>query len=506
MTNQFTTLLYPMPIPGTVNAPRFNGRFMKDYLSLIVQHGASAGINDKDNLVDYIYRYSSDEVKEVIRYIPELDIDETGKTWTAAETKLLQLYHAFDEPPEISLDALTDFCKHQSAKSSFTSTIEVETYQHEFTKIAAPLLKKKTIKKVDHDFYFMNGIPTSMKEWFYSQILTRRFDTDSLIYEDWHHAKERESKTVKFDANGDRLDSDSKPLPPSRAQTPLALKQPKSSVPDIDVLAKQLQDLSLNQAQLMAMMTASMNNAPSDQHGPMQQNQGWHCQETLKLIEERRIKYDANRDRVADWLCQQNPATSDSAPVQATARTRDVFAVSSLSFDDRFSNPSLRSGKDTSARYDPMRRPEDKGKGKEGGAPASSSVPRPQSSQPMPGPNFTRPNAFTPPVPATTVPVNPAPAHVNVPPPSNPINTQKGWKNSRPSNNKPQNDVEMKDGTRKPADKSSTAPQYHFTSDIQEMSDPKAVMNKLLNLNVTIPLMCSVTGSAQMKLVSRSSI
>ncbi|SJL10028.1 uncharacterized protein ARMOST_13410 [Armillaria ostoyae] len=561
-TNQFTTLLYPMPIPGTANAPRFNGRFTKDYLGLIVQHGTSAGITDKDDLVDYIYRYSSDEVKEVIRYVPELDIDEKSKTWAAAETKLLQLYRVGDEPPEISLDALKDFCKRQSAKSSFTTTLEVETYQREFTKIAAPLRKKKIITKEDHDFYFVNGIPTSMKEWFYSQvpvanrkrsapppmtdsieILSRRFDTDSLIYEDWRHAKERESKTVKFDANGDRLDSDSKPLPPSRAQTPPASKQAKSSVPDIDALAKQLQDLSLNQAQLMAMMTASMNSAPSEQRPPMQQNSGrcficgkWnahplhprHCHETLKLIEERRIKYDANRDRyvqmdgsdlpqtprgfyggVADWLRQQNPAPTDSAPAQATARTSslglsyghsdvlqgDVFAVSSLSFDERFSNPSLRSGKDTSSRYDPMRRPEDKGKGKEEGAPAPASVPRPQSSQPTPGPSFTRPSAFTPPAPATTVPVTPAPARTNIPPPSNPINTQEGWKNSRPSNNKPRNDVEMKDGTRKPADKSSTGAQFHFTSDIQEMSDPKAVMNTLMNLDVTIPLFQLVGNS-----------
>ncbi len=65
----------------------------------------------------------------------------------------------------------------------------------------------------------------------------------------------------------------------------------------------------------------------------------------------------------------------------------------------------------------------------------------------------------------------------------------------RPSNNKPQNDVEMKDGTRKPADKSSTGPQFHFTSDIQEMSDPKAVMNTLMNLDVMIPLFQLVGNS-----------
>ncbi len=153
------------------------------------------------------------------------------------------------------------------------------------------------------------------------EILSHCFDTNSLIHEDWCHAKECESKTVKFDANRNRLDTDSKSLLPWRIQTSPALKQAKSSVSDIDTLVKQLQNLLLNQAQLMAMMTTSMNSALLEQCSPMQQNSGWfflcgkwnahplhsrYCQEMMKLIEERQIKYNVNPQGfyggVVDWL------------------------------------------------------------------------------------------------------------------------------------------------------------------------------------------------------------
>ncbi len=135
------------------------------------------------------------------------------------------------------------------------------------------------------------------------------------------------------------------------------------------------------------------------------------------------------------------------------------------------------------------------GKGKEERAPAPASIPRPQSFQPTLGLSFTCPSAFTPPVPSTTVPMTPAPAHTNIQPLSNLINTQEGWKNLRLSNNKLQNNVKIKDEIRKPADKSSTGSQFHFTSNIQEMFDPKAMMNKLMNLDVTLPLFQLIRNS-----------
>ncbi|KAK0183834.1 hypothetical protein F5146DRAFT_939639 [Armillaria mellea] len=148
-----------------MNALKFKGKFTHDFLNLILQHGKSTGINDSDNLVDLIYHYSSNEVKEVIHYMPKFDIKVPNKTWNEAKAKLLQLYKVSDEPAKITLEALKDFCKRSSAKLSFIKSIEVETYQCEFIKLTA-LLVKKSILTMQQDFYFINGLLSSMKEWF----------------------------------------------------------------------------------------------------------------------------------------------------------------------------------------------------------------------------------------------------------------------------------------------------------------------------------------------------
>ena len=43
-----------------------------------------------DELVDYIYYYSSEEIQEVIRYDPKLDIDLDDKKWDEAKTAFLK--------------------------------------------------------------------------------------------------------------------------------------------------------------------------------------------------------------------------------------------------------------------------------------------------------------------------------------------------------------------------------------------------------------------------------
>ncbi|KAJ6614192.1 hypothetical protein B0H10DRAFT_2221501 [Mycena sp. CBHHK59/15] len=82
-----------MPIPRTPNPPYFNGKYLTDFLTVLVQHGVNAEITDADAdaLVLYILQYSSDEVKDLIRYVPEFDPDEPSKTWRAAK-ETLQLF------------------------------------------------------------------------------------------------------------------------------------------------------------------------------------------------------------------------------------------------------------------------------------------------------------------------------------------------------------------------------------------------------------------------------
>ncbi|THU84064.1 hypothetical protein K435DRAFT_870655 [Dendrothele bispora CBS 962.96] len=72
-----------------------------------------------------------------------------------------------------------------------------------------------------------------------------------------------------------------------------------------------------------------------------------------------------------------------------------------------------------------------------------------------------------------------------VQPPLNPINRQDGWKASLPSLNKDRIDVNMKDGTK---GNPPTGPTYHFTSDIQEQVDAKAVFKTAMGAMVTLPL------------------
>jgi hypothetical protein len=60
-----TMRLIPMPIPCTPGAPYFDERGVSSFLNLILQHGSNAGINDADQLVSFIVRYSSDCVREI---------------------------------------------------------------------------------------------------------------------------------------------------------------------------------------------------------------------------------------------------------------------------------------------------------------------------------------------------------------------------------------------------------------------------------------------------------
>ncbi|KAK0216009.1 hypothetical protein IW262DRAFT_1464478 [Armillaria fumosa] len=318
-------------------------------------------------------------------------------------------------------------------------------------------------------------------------------------------------------------------MKPTAVEIPVARPSNSSSM-DIEALTKQLEGLSLNQAQLMSLlanMTGS-NGAPEhiqpqfnhqaaypenqQSQGPPGQRAQW-CPQTKALINEQRISYDAARDRgftggVADWIRlhdqQDSTSTSQANPPVASASTNtmgislgprdalkgNVFAISSLNPDDFHSaHPSLRSGKDTGVRFDPLRRPEDKGKGREH-IPGVANVPT------VPRMNPTLPKNIPAPKPATST-------KTNIPPPVNPINREDGWKASRPANMNQKDDVQMKDATKK--DKSSTGPQYHYTSDIQDMADPKAVLKHIMNLDVTLPLYQVVGNSpALQKLVGEA--
>ncbi|KAJ7601406.1 hypothetical protein DFH06DRAFT_1026146, partial [Mycena polygramma] len=152
-----------MPIPRTPGAPYFDQHGVTNFLNLILQHGSNAGIHNPDDLVSFIVRYSSDRVREVIEYIPEIDVDEPNRTWRAAKEQMLLLYGSSDGERRVSEQDLIEFCRQRSAKSPYRTKQDVEQYLRDFQWIAAPLLKQHDITAKQSDFYFVSGIPRSIK-------------------------------------------------------------------------------------------------------------------------------------------------------------------------------------------------------------------------------------------------------------------------------------------------------------------------------------------------------
>ncbi|KAJ7022202.1 hypothetical protein C8F04DRAFT_1194689 [Mycena alexandri] len=175
-------LLNPMPIPRTPNAPYFDERGVRAFLTLILQHGSCAGITNADELVSFIVRYSSDRVRAVIQYIPELDEDMPSRTWSAAEQQMLLLYGSSDEERRVSEQELLEFCRERSAKPPFRSKLEVELYLRSFQYIAAPLLRQQDITIAQRDYYFVSGIPCAIKNWFILRVPESQTDTLGILY------------------------------------------------------------------------------------------------------------------------------------------------------------------------------------------------------------------------------------------------------------------------------------------------------------------------------------
>ncbi|KAJ7257372.1 hypothetical protein C8J57DRAFT_1648457 [Mycena rebaudengoi] len=159
-----------MPIPRNPTAPHFNCSNIREFLQLILIHGANAGVTDIDSLVSFIKSYSSDRVRDLIRYMPEFDPDISQKTWSEAETALLNLYGSFDEKPPLRLEKLLKFCQDRCATSSLHNISDVQQYLRAFISIAAPLFKQSDITESQRDYYFVSGIPSRMKPTFISRV------------------------------------------------------------------------------------------------------------------------------------------------------------------------------------------------------------------------------------------------------------------------------------------------------------------------------------------------
>ncbi len=519
-----------MPIPGTANAPSFNGRYPRDFLSKIELHGRAAGIVDKDLLVDYIYDYSTDDTKAQIRYLPEFDREVIGKTWADAKTMLIALYGSSDAPPRVTEAQLTEFCADQSSKAPFANKKALENYYRNFLAIAAPLVKSSDITEKARDSKFVLGLPASLRDWVVERLpennrvrsdppkipdvlklLQTRYEPDSLLYNPATES-DRPLLQVRFEEPSatNQLQAQTS-FPASNSH----LGKPET---DLDRLVQRMSELKLNSAQALEFLSLLNSNPTSLTSTPQKTGRRCFicgevdahplhpskCPEMALLIRDKLVVFNQDRNRfvlpsgedlprtpmgytggVANYLCAQQTAQNTQQNTRqnwvpeipphlkskeaTTSSIRLVYGdqqvlegkVYAVASNVREADPALRSGKDTSNRFDPKKREADqKGKSVTDPQNASDSVPKKTTTQ--------------------------------VPPPTNPINRSDGWKESlhKPVRSEPE--VEMKDGTKKSTPQNS---QYHFTSDIQERADPQIVYEEIMNQRVTLPIY-QVVGSS----------
>ncbi|THU75644.1 hypothetical protein K435DRAFT_880423 [Dendrothele bispora CBS 962.96] len=283
-----TLVCVPMPIPGAHGAPVFNGDRASDFLVLVEQLGTQVGITDKDNLVEWIVRYSTIDVRDTIQWMEEFDPEEEEKTWDAASECLKNLYASRDKAPQVTRKDLENFCKHSSETNVFTSADDVDNYRIKFSKFSAPLVKNKKISKEERNFYFVTGLPNATLEWFHNQlppsqryvnsaptvdeavkIIKQRYDHNTIFYKPWTTSADK-NKRVQFDLDGKRIDP-SEETDSEKRQNKDTVSSSNSSVDD---LAKQFKDMRINQATMNTALNEISRALRQDNNPSLHSSQG----------------------------------------------------------------------------------------------------------------------------------------------------------------------------------------------------------------------------------------
>ncbi|KAL0060146.1 hypothetical protein AAF712_013072 [Marasmius tenuissimus] len=198
-----------MPIEGTRDAPHFNGQYPSDFLRKILSRARAAHIADNDELVDYIYRHSSDRVEGTIRYLPEFNLDKQNKTWDAARKKLLLLFGSTDVDLKVTLGMLRAFVRKHTTEPSYDSRSNVKNCYVNFARLYALLVENKDLSDLAARVEFVKGIPISLREWFMSMLPDEKKTVDSppTIDEVYDTLKSPYSKKGLFYDPGDDFNS-----------------------------------------------------------------------------------------------------------------------------------------------------------------------------------------------------------------------------------------------------------------------------------------------------------
>ncbi|KIJ25039.1 hypothetical protein M422DRAFT_274048 [Sphaerobolus stellatus SS14] len=467
------THIKPMPLPRSVGAPSFDGRYVHDLLSTVEILGKNAGLTTAE-LPKRILPYCTDTIKRSIEWADEF----IGVDWEAAKVFLIELYESSDQGPTLSIDQLRAYIKESKSKPDFVRRIDLDRYHHDFLAIAGQLKKRVFVSSQLPTENKVTTKPPSISQVI--KIINCRFDPNRLEFLELDEVTE------------DELMPPAKPLfIPSNAtidSSPAQTRKPKN---DIEVLAQQLEQLTINQAQLFTALqslsvrpTNSMTNTGrcficgltgTHQLHPR------HCPETKNLLNKGLIKFDVDKRRytllegsdlpilpssvggVAAYLRQQaSTKTASTSNVllmfgASQALGGQIIGISAEDYNQYLGSAVTRTGRDTSNRADPYKRPEANGK--------------PQN---LPG--VAKKMSSDVPA-AVQIPVsNPQPKpQVSLPTPP-PMNTREGWKENRANK-----DVNMKDDLKR-------GPQFHFTSDIQEQASVENIECFILEQTVSLSL------------------
>ncbi|KIJ43726.1 hypothetical protein M422DRAFT_252974 [Sphaerobolus stellatus SS14] len=418
------THIKPMLVPRSVGAPAFDGHYVHNFLSTVKILGKNAGLTSAE-LPKHILPYCTDTIKRSIEWADEFN----GTNWEAVKVFLIEIYESSEQGPMVSIDQLQTYIRESK----------------DFLTIAGQLKKRGIMDKKEMELKFVEGLPKGFRAFVSSQlpsenkvttkppsisqvikIINCRFDSNCLEFLELDEVVDDEmlppTKPLFIPSNA-AIDS-------SFSQT-LTVK-PKS---DIEALAQQLKQLTINQAQIFTALQ-SLSVRPSNS----MTNTGrcFICGLTASV------------GGVAAHLCQQASTKTVSTSnillmfSASQALGGQIIGISAEDYNQYLGSAVMRTGCDTSncvVKKGPTN------------IPASVQIP------------------------ATNPPLKP---QVSIPLPPL-INTREGWKDSHGNR-----DVTMKDDLKK-------GPQFHFMSDIQEQASVENIEHFILDQMVSLSL-CNILG------------
>lgn len=158
-TSITSSIITPMPVSGSSKAPKFVGIRPTYFLKQIKTLGRLAGLDNDDELVNWIIWYSSKEECCCFQYLPEFDPDVMGRSWYEAAKLLKYLYCSTEKLPMVRRHDLETFCKASSKAPKFSKKLQVDQYGSKFMAIVGPLMKERTLTKKEVEHLFVVGLP-----------------------------------------------------------------------------------------------------------------------------------------------------------------------------------------------------------------------------------------------------------------------------------------------------------------------------------------------------------